>query len=152
MSNRLVLAGIVAVAVAVPAGYAAAGGGSYEPSGVANPCKQRAWRNPQGAQEIAQQITSSTLDGAACTLKVSRETLARALVSTKSRDEFARERDLTNDDIAQAVRDGLVRAVDDGEKAGAIGGLRALALRAAAQNLPVTDLLKLVDNIGGLGN
>ena len=49
-----------------------------------DPCKPRPWRNPAGLQQIAQQFTLSALDGAACQLGVSRETLARALATQEA--------------------------------------------------------------------
>ena len=44
---------------------------------------------PKASQEIAQQFTLSALDGAACELGVSRETLAQALATPESRERFA---------------------------------------------------------------
>ena len=49
-----------------------------------DPCKHRALAQPRGLQEIPEQFSLSALDGAACKLGVSRETLARAL-APKSR-------------------------------------------------------------------
>ena len=65
--------------------YLAAGGGGYEPTPVADPCAPREWTSPEGVEEIAQQFFLSALDGAACELGVSRETLAAALATEESR-------------------------------------------------------------------
>ncbi len=123
------LACSAALAVSVPAAYVALGGGSYEPSSVRNPCAQRDWRDPGGVEAVAQQIALSALDGAACHFGVSRETLTLALATSSSRARFARQHNIDSHELENAVRRGLERSVDDAERAGAIGGLRATALR-----------------------
>ena len=84
------LAAIGASALLVVA-YLALGGGDYEPTAVADPCAAREWRDPEGIEESAEQFALSALDGAACELGVSRETLAVALATPESRAEFAAE-------------------------------------------------------------
>ena len=69
--------------------YLAAGGSDYAPAETQDPCEPREWRDPEGLQEIAEQFSLSALDGAACKLGVSRETLARALATEESRQQFA---------------------------------------------------------------
>ena len=146
MTPRRAITGALVAAVAVPGVYLALGGGSYMPSGVADPCKTRAWTSPANATQLTQQLASSALDGAACTLGVSREELTLALADSDGRARFARRHHLDDAGIERAVRIGLVRAVDDAEKAGAVGGLRATLLRAAAGNLPVERLLGLIQD------
>ena len=59
-----VLVAIAAVAaVVVP--YVALGGGSYEPTPVADPCIRREWRDPGDLQAVLEQVALSALDGAA---------------------------------------------------------------------------------------
>ena len=48
------------------------------------------------------------------------------------------------------MRRGLERAVDDAERADAIGGFRATALRFAAENVPVEQLANLVETVQSL--
>jgi len=144
VTARLVITAAAVAAIALPSAYLALGGGEYRPSGVADPCKTRAWRNPDGAAQIAQQIASSALDGAACELGVSREELSLALASSEGRARFARARRLDDGAIERAVRHGLARTVDDAEKAGGIGGAQAFVLRGIANNLPVEELLSLI--------
>ena len=132
----LVVGAIVASLVLVGA-YLAAGGSSYEPKQVQDPCKPREWRDPQGIQEIAQQFSLSALDGAACQLGVSRETLARALATPEARERFTERYGITDAKLAQAIRAGLVRAVDDAEEAGALSPLLAVPLRETVQRIPL---------------
>lgn len=144
----------VAIAAAVSASlvavYLALGGASYTPAKAANPCAPRDWRNPGGFQEVAEQIVLSAVDGAACKLHVSREDLVLALASSGSLDRFAREHGITNREAEELVRSGLARAVGDAERAGAIGGTTAGLLRLLARNVPVDELLDLLQRLRGL--
>ena len=144
-----VLGALVAVAaVLVP--YAALGGASYSPTPVADPCAAREWRDPDALTEALEQVVLSALDGAACTLEVSREELVLALRSDASLDAFARERGLSRSDAERALQDGVSRAVDDAEEAGALPGFAAALVRRAAENLPPRLLLELVERLGGI--
>ncbi len=144
MSGRALVGLASAAAALLVAVYAAAGGSSYEPTPVADPCAPREWRSPEGAEEIGQQFALSALDGAACELGVSRETLAVALATPESRDEFAAERGIAEAELERAVRAGVVRAVDDAEDAGAIEPVIATALRAIATRLPVEEAVDVI--------
>ena len=86
--------------------------------------RPREWTSPEGAEEIAQQFFLSALDGAACELGVSRETLAAALATEESRQAFAAEQGIDDAELETAVRAGVVRAIDDAEDAGAISAVR----------------------------
>jgi hypothetical protein len=143
------LAVAVAVSVGLVALYLALGGASYEPAKAANPCATRDWRNPGGFQEVAEQIVLSALDGTACKLHVSREDLVLALANSGSLDRFAREHGITNREAAQLVRSGLLRAVDDAQRAGAVGETTAGLLRLLARNVPVDELLDLLQRLQG---
>jgi hypothetical protein len=139
------LACAAVLAASVPVTYLALGGGSYDTSSVRNPCAERSWRDPGDFQAVAEQIALSALDGAACHFAVSRETLTLALATSSSRARFAREHHVDNGELENAVRRGLERSVDDAERAGAISGWRATALRAGAEHVPVEQLADLVD-------
>jgi hypothetical protein len=162
VSGRWLVGGATAASVALVAIYLAAGGGSYEPTAVADPCQPREWRSPEGVEEAAEQFTLSALDGAACELRVSRETLAVALATEESRREFAAEYGIDDAELEAAVHAGLARAVDDAERAGAIRPLVATGLRAVVTNLPVDEAIALLTDatelfedgggvLGGLG-
>jgi len=144
MSARALVAAAAAAAIALPGIYLAAGGGGYEPTPVADPCAPRAWTDPGGAEEIAQQFFLSALDGAACDLGVSRETLAAALATEESRQAFAAEQGIGDAELEEAVRAGVVRAIDDAEDADAISPIVADGLRAVAERLPVDEAIGLI--------
>jgi hypothetical protein len=141
----LVIGSIVASLVLVGA-YLAAGGSSYEPEKVQDPCQPRPWSNPQNLGQIANQFTISALDGAACQLGVSREVLARALATPEGRERFKQRYDITDAKLAKAIRAGLVRAVDDAEEAGALPPLLAGPLRSAVQSIPLEQAIEIVNN------
>ena len=136
--------------LALVATYLALGGAGYEPTRVADPCDPRAWRAPEGIEKSAEQFSLSALDGAACELGVSRETLAVALAAEESRDEFAAEYRIEDARLEAAVRAGLVRAIDDAEAADALNPVVASGLRAAASRLPVEEGIALIEDASAL--
>jgi hypothetical protein len=136
----------IAASVALVILYLALGGSSYAPSSVQDPCQPRPWREPEGVEEAAEQFTLSGLDGAACELHVSRETLAVALATEESRERFADEYGISDAELEAAVRAGVVRAIDDAEEAGALPSLAAAPLRVAAENLPAEEAIALIQD------
>lgn len=144
--GTILLVAAIAAAVALPAIYLAAGGSSYAPEKPRDPCKHRAWRNPESLDEIAQQFTLSALDGAACQLGVSRETLARALATPETRKRFAERYGIGDAELVRAIRAGLVRAVDDAEEAGALPSLVAGPLREYLKSIPLDRAIELLHN------
>jgi hypothetical protein len=144
--RTLVVAAVIA-SLALVGTSLALGGASYGPKPVQDPCQPRSWTSPQGLDEIAQQLTLSALDGAACELHVSRETLVLALGTPEGRAQFANDPRL-----AAALRAGLIRAVDDAQTAGAIPAPIADALRAAIESLPADQLVNAARNARDLFN
>jgi hypothetical protein len=140
-------AGVATTLVVV---YLALGGASYAPARVADPCATRDWRDPEGVEEVAQQIVLSALDGVACELDVSREDIVLAFASRASLERFARAQGLSNAELEELVRSGLVRAVDDAERADALNPTLADALRGIARRIPLVELLDLLDRFPGL--
>jgi hypothetical protein len=124
--------------------YLAAGGSSYAPEKTQDPCEHRAWTDPQGLGEIANQFSISALDGAACQLGVSRETLARALASPEARERFSERYGIDDQKLARAIRAGLVRAVEDAENAGALSPLLGGPLRATVEEIPLDRAIEIV--------
>jgi hypothetical protein len=145
-----VIASAVAVSAALVLAYAALGGGRYTPTPAADPCAPREWRSPGGLQEALEQIALSTADGAACDLGVSREELVVALAGESDLDRFAEKHGVSRDEAESAIREGLVRAVDDAEQAGAIGGGTAGVLRGIANRLPIAIVLAVLRGASGL--
>jgi hypothetical protein len=140
------IGGAIVASLVLVGAYLLAGGASYEPLTSQNPCKPRPWRNPQGLQQIAEQFSLSALDGAACQLGVSRETLARALASKEARERFAKKYGIDDEKLAKAIRAGLIRAVDDAEEAGALTPIIAVPLRGALERIPLEQAIELVKN------
>ena len=143
------LAAITAT-VALVGAYVALGGRSYHPAPVADPCAARAWRAPDDLAETIEQIALSTADGAACTLHVPREDLVLALAGGDDLHRFATKHHVSQDDAEHAIRDGLVRSVDDAEHAGALGGGTADTLRTVARHLPIGVVLDVLTGISDL--
>lgn len=143
---QLLVGAAIVSALALVGIYLAAGGSSYTPEQVRDPCEQRPWSNPQGLGELANQFTISALDGAACKLGVSREELAQALATPQGRDEFTRRYGIDDAELARAVRAGLLRAVDDAEEAGALSPLIAGPLRTTIEGIPLEQAIDLINN------
>ena len=133
-----------AAACALVAAYVALGGTSYEPSPVANPCAPRPPRTADGTGEQIEVVLLAAADSTACRLGVSREELVLALRSTDELDQLAAEKGKSRDELEEALRDGLVRAVGQSEDEGLIGDTTAGALRFAAEHLPLGLLLDLL--------
>jgi hypothetical protein len=147
---QVLVGSAVLTAVVLVGVYLAAGGASYAPEKTQDPCEHRTWRNPEGLQEIAQQFTLSALDGAACQLGVSRETLAQALATQEGRERFMERYDIGDARLARAVRAGLLRAVDDAEEAGALNPLLAAPLRETLRSIPLDQAIELINNAESL--
>jgi hypothetical protein len=150
--GRLLILGSLAASLILVVAYLAAGGAGYAPAKTRDPCQHRAWRNPEGLQEILQQFTLSALDGAACKLGVSRETLARALATQRTREAFAHRYHIGNAELARAIRAGLLRAVADAEEAGALPGPLGFAAREAIRSVPLDQAIELIRNAGSIFN
>jgi hypothetical protein len=146
--KALVLGSILAALVLVGA-YLAAGGSSYEPEKVQDPCQPRPWSDPQSLGQIANQFTISALDGAACKLGVTRETLALALTTPERREAFEKRYGIDDEKLAKAVRAGLLRAVDDAEEAGALSPLIAVPLRQTLQRIPLEQAIEIINDAQG---
>jgi hypothetical protein len=141
----LVCAAILA-SLALAGVYLAAGGSSYAPEKTKDPCQHRAWSDPQSLSEIANQFSISALDGAACQLGVSRETLAQALATPENRERFTKRYGIDDAKLARAIRAGLLRAVTDAEDAGALSPLIGGPLRATVEEIPLDQAIELVND------
>jgi hypothetical protein len=113
---------------------------------VADPCEARTAYPGQGIDATLQRIVLDGLDGAACELGTTREELVLSLAPS-SNTEPIRWDDAT---IEQALRAGLVRAIDDAEQRGSLNGLVAAALRQIVERAPVQWLIDGGQGIAGL--
>jgi hypothetical protein len=75
---------------------------------------------------------------------VSREELVLALRSVDELDRLAEREGRSRDELEDALRAGLVRAVGDAEDQGLVGSTTANALRFAAERLPLGLLLTVL--------
>lgn len=147
---QLLVGAAIVSALTLVGVYLAAGGSSYAPEKTRDPCQHRPWTNPETLSEIANQFSISALDGAACQLGVSRETLARALATPEARERFSQRYGIDDEKLARAVRAGLLRAVDDAEEAGALSPLIGGPLRATLEEIPLDRAIELIDNAESL--
>jgi hypothetical protein len=134
-------------AVVVP--YVALGGGSYEPTPVADPCLKREWRDPGDLQAVLEQVALTALDGTACKLGTSREELVLALRDEKSLDAYAAEHHIARADAERALQDGLERAINEAEAAGDLPGFAASLIARAVKSLPPWLILETLERLRG---
>jgi phosphatidylserine/phosphatidylglycerophosphate/cardiolipin synthase-like enzyme len=147
--GKALIAGSIAAALLLVGAYLAAGGSSYEPKQVQDPCQPRPWSDPQTLGQIANQFTISALDGAACQLGVTRETLALALTTPERRERFEERYGIDDEKLAKAIRAGLLRAVDDAEEAGALSPLIASPLRETLRRIPLDQAIEIINDAQG---
>lgn len=147
LKQALPLLAALAASALIAASYAALGGGSYEPTPLADPCVVREWRNPDDLSTVLEQVVLSALDGAACTLGVSREDLVLALRDEDSLDDFAADHGLSRADAEEAIRQGLERAVEDAQTAGVLPDVAASLARRAIETLEPWRLLDALETL-----
>ncbi len=148
--GTILIVAAIAVSLALVGVYLAAGGSSYTPEKTRDPCQHRPWSNPEGLGEIANQFTSSALDGAACQLGVSREALALALTTPEARERFSKRYGIDDAKLARAIRAGLLRAIDDAEEAGALSPFLAGPARGTIEEIPLDQAIELINNASSL--
>ena len=146
MRGWILIVGSIVASVLLVGAYLAAGGSSYEPEQVQDPCQPRAWSDPGTLAQIANQFTNSALDGAACQLGVTREALAQALATPERRERFTERYGIDDAKLARAVRAGLLRAVDDAEEAGALSPILAVPLRATLERIPLDQAIEIIND------
>ena len=145
---RLPVVAILVVALVLGVELAA-GGLAYAPAAVADPCEPHPWQDTHGLTDIENRVALSALAGAACDLHVSREDLVLAFASDARLETFRRAHHITDERLSEAARAGLMRAIDDAERAGRLNGLAATALRFAAEHAPADQIIALVRRLLG---
>ena len=149
MTRAAPLLAAIAASAAVVVPYVALGGGSYEPTPVADPCITREWRDPGDLQAVLEQVALSALDGAACELGSSREDLVLALRDEKSLDAFAAEHQVSREDAERAFRDAIERAIADAEAAKALPRFIASLISRTVESLPPWLILQTLERVQG---
>lgn len=142
--RALVVLGAAAASVALVAAYVALGGTDFRPSEVADPCLTRSAPATGSTSEAIERVVLSAADETACVLGVSREELVLALRSVDRLDRLAEAQGADPDELEEALRDGVLRALDEAESEELVGDRTAGLLRAAAERLPLGLLLALL--------
>ncbi len=148
MTRRTALGALVAIAVlaAVLLLVAVAGGGLDRGTvELRDPCRDRAAFQGGGLDATVQALVLDGLDRAACELGTTREEL---LLSLDPSSGVAAT--WSTEEAEEAIRDGLVAAVDAAEDAGAIGSVEASLLRAAARRVSLDLILRGAETLGSL--
>ena len=144
------LPALAVLAVGAVLGYQiSAGGLDYAPAAVVNPCRPLPWRDTHGLSDVENRVALSALAGAACKLHVSREDLVLAFASDARLAQFRRTHHLSDERLGEAAKAGLLRAIDDAERAGRLNGFEATARRFAAQQVPAGQVTGLVRRLLG---
>jgi hypothetical protein len=142
--GRFIVLASLAASILLVLAYLLAGGSDYSPAKPQDPCQPRQWRDPEGLEQIAEQFSLSALDGAACRLGVTRESLARALATEATRQRFLKRYDIDDAELARALRAGLLRAIDDAQEAGALNVFLAVPLRSLVRSIPLDEAIEIV--------
>jgi hypothetical protein len=148
--GALLVGAAIALSAALIGIFLAAGGSSYTPVEVRDPCDPREWRDPASLEQVAEQFSLSALDGAACELGVTRERLARALATPEARERFTEQQGIDDMELARAIRAGLLRAVDDAERADVLPPLLADPLRETVRDIPLDQAIELIEDARSL--
>jgi hypothetical protein len=149
VSARLAPVVALAASAALVGLYLALGGASYEPLEVADPCDPRPVAELQERDELTERIALSALDGASCELQVPREDLIFVIADPDQRDEFIAEHGVTEEQLDAALEAGLVRAVEDAERAGDISDFEAAILLEVAERVPAAEAIDLIESATG---
>lgn len=147
MSARLLVLGAAVASTALVGVYAALGGGTFEPPATADPCERRAFGRPQGTDELVERIVLVSIDRAACDLGTSRERVVLALATERERAALARRLGMREERVEDALRSGVVAAIDEAERTDSIGFTTATLLRIAARNLPLDLVLSTIERL-----
>src|SRR3954447_12164568 len=97
--------GALALAIALPAGYAVAEQSlEGKPVKIADPCQAREHESVPGVEGVVEDAVLSGLDRAACRFGSSREQLVLALFDDKSRRDYEREHNIDPRSLEQLIR------------------------------------------------
>jgi len=67
-----------------------------------------------------------------------------------ARERFAQRYGIGDAELARAIRAGLLRAIDDAERAGALSPFLGAPLRATVRQIPVDQAIELIQNARSL--
>jgi len=129
--------------------YLALGGATYQPLEVADPCAPRPVEELQQRDELTERLALSALDGAACSLQVPREDLVFVIADPAQREAFLAEQAVSEEALDEALRAGLVRAVDDAELAGDLSSFEHTVLLEVAERVPAAEAIDVLEAATG---
>ena len=113
-------------------------------NGRSNPCAPHPWRRVEGQDAVLTQVALIGLDRASCRLHVSPEQFAIALGDAEQLRSFEREHGLSDGQVEDAVRAGLVEGLDAAERADQLSGIEGFLARQAVERLPFDQLLNVL--------
>jgi hypothetical protein len=111
-----------------------------------DPCDPRTQFPGEGVDGTIQRIVLNGLDGAACQLDVTREELVLSFESRSGVKPIPWD----DETIEEAVRAGMLRAVDDAQDRGELNGLVATVVRGIVERAPLQWLIDGGQEIAGL--
>jgi MFS family permease len=137
-------AAIIVLVVVLVAAEFRAGARDYGTREYVAPCDAPEDPFPRGSgiDGTLQRIALSAINGAACELGTGREEL---ILSLERRSGFGPEVTWTEAALEDALRAGLVRAIDDADERDTLPGLAARALRFVAERAPIDWILGRFD-------
>ena len=139
-----VAAAIIVLVVVLIAAEFRAGARDFGTREYVAPCDAPEDPFPQGdgIDGTLQRIALSAINGAACDLHTGREEL---ILSLEPRSGFGPEVTWTKDSLEEALRAGLIRAIDDADERNTLPGLAARALKVVADHAPIDWILGRFD-------
>jgi MFS family permease len=139
-----IAAAVVVFVVVLVAAEFRAGARDYGTRDYVAPCDAPEDPFPQGdgLDGVLQRIALSAINGAACELDTGREEL---ILSMERRSGFGPEVTWTEETLEDALRAGLVRAIDDADERDTLPGLAARALKVVADRAPIDWILGRFD-------
>ena len=144
MTRAGVLAALIAAGAVLIAVELALGARDYGEVELTPPCSGAAPAvQPGGLDATVQRIALRALDAAACELETSREELVLSL-SPRSGRRFGSFSDV---ELEDALREGLVRAIERSEADGEIGSVEARVLRVLAERAPVELVRQAAEHV-----
>jgi hypothetical protein len=146
MSPRAILAALAVASVTLLGVELALGARDYGEVELAPPCSAAPTVDPGGFDGTVQRIVLSALNGAACELGTTREELVLSL-SPRSGRRFG---SWSDEELEQALRAGLVRAVDDARDRGELGSAETRVLRELAERAPLQLVLAAAEHVDSL--
>ena len=137
-------AAIIVLVVVLIAAEFRAGARDFGTREYVAPCDAPEDPFPQGdgIDGTLQRIALSAINGAACDLHTGREEL---ILSLEPRSGFGPEVTWTQDTLEEALRAGLIRAIDDADERNTLPGLAARALKVVADHAPIDWILGRFD-------